>query len=823
MKYALLVLFLLAGCRPARLGTQSNVGVDFLYSDAPGFVFSGPGQSGATIVIPEDASLVQRQVVADLQSYLGKMTGADFHVVHSLSSNHVGSVIYAGQLSPELARLFHVDENRIPVPGGWVIVAEKDRLLLSGLDNKGVVQAIYRLLEDYLGVHWWTPWEEQVPHAPVLRMPAVVDVGQPDFPLGHDSGAYAKTYFSTWAMRNRMVFSHVYEGDECHFVGLNYGRPFTCHSLEIVVPQDLRGQHPDWVALHNGKRDPKNRGLCLTNSDLQAFVTRQMDDIISGCMAWRDRAKIDRAGFFYLGADDGAKWCECERCEKHRGRSHSHAAPLLDLVNRVAAALEKKYPKVVFATLAYQKTRSAPAELGARRNVMIVWCPEQQNLGRPLTDEVNQNARREFEGWNGKAERKGVFYYGTTFGYGEGLGGGYGAGFPDNALRAMHRDLRYYRDHGVSYFHIDSRPDIYRHMPDLTLWMRGRLLLDVHRDFEAEIQTFTDGYYGAAGPFVREYLDELDDVTSRNPGNVWFYAELPDFDYLNLEFLTAADALWSQAAQAVRDDPLLSERVATGRMAVDRAILALWPELVRQWLRESPAHQADRLPLDRTMVCLRYANSVERESKKHLSAYDEGWRRRCYSKKDKDLHALTNNVYIAASPPELPLDAPPAIFYDYPAGGINYSLAKGIVRMPDAEADSGQVYRIPQSLAIEQEALEFDPNRGHVAEEAGTRFEHVWKFPLEWAVQPKFSGPVAANPRTVSEQELSKKGTGFQWVKLGRIELEGNHHVRLFRSSAIKIFFRQRGTFDLWIRLKYAKNQLDLDRTVLIPPNSDTP
>jgi len=72
----------------------------------------------------------------------------------------------SGWPGPIAASVF--PEVDLPAFGGeeYAIHSAGRRLLLAGGRPRGTLYAVYRFLQDNLGVRWYTPWFSQYPHAP---------------------------------------------------------------------------------------------------------------------------------------------------------------------------------------------------------------------------------------------------------------------------------------------------------------------------------------------------------------------------------------------------------------------------------------------------------------------------------------------------------------------------------------------------------------------------------------------------------------------------------------------------------------------------------
>jgi hypothetical protein len=175
-------------------------------------------------------------------------------------------------------------------------------------------------------------------------------------------------------------------------------------------------------------------------------------------------------------------------------------------------------------------------------------------------------------------------------------------------------DLKFFTEHGVEGLFIEMEEPFIADMRNMKLWVLSKLLEDPNQDYNTLVQTFADGYYGAAAPQIRQYLELLETTAKKSDADIDWMAESVRFRYLNLEFLQQANLLYEQAAMKVADDPVLSRRVRRARASVDIAILKLWPKLMQSWFRAG--HTQESFPLNRDRIAERYLQS--RNEQVHL-------------------------------------------------------------------------------------------------------------------------------------------------------------------------------------------------------------
>lgn len=192
------------------------------------------GKAMATIVLADDASAPERTAALELAHYLGKVTGGTFRIVREAAAPKQGTCLYVGPT--RFARRNGLDAAKLG-PEEWVHHTAAPHLILTGGRPRGTLYSVYRFLEDRIGVHWWTPFDELVPRKPDLKLAARNRRGQPVFRYrdiymlyGNDGGRFAA--------RNRLNR----EGDariDARYGGcMDYGPPYHVHTFYMYLPPE---------------------------------------------------------------------------------------------------------------------------------------------------------------------------------------------------------------------------------------------------------------------------------------------------------------------------------------------------------------------------------------------------------------------------------------------------------------------------------------------------------------------------------------------------------------------------------------------------------
>ena len=119
----------------------------------------------ASIVVGAAPTPDEQTAAAELAEYLAKATGRTFPVTPEAKAPKDQRCIYVGHTA--FAKAHGLDPAKL-APEQWVMRTVGRDLVLAGGRPRGTLYAVYRFLEDVVGVHWWNPCEQTVPRRPSL-------------------------------------------------------------------------------------------------------------------------------------------------------------------------------------------------------------------------------------------------------------------------------------------------------------------------------------------------------------------------------------------------------------------------------------------------------------------------------------------------------------------------------------------------------------------------------------------------------------------------------------------------------------------------------
>ncbi len=516
--------------------------------------------TGMTLVLPKFPTTVEMNAANELVSYVKKITGKTIQTVNEGASVNAG--IYIG--ATNFARTNNVSYPTTEYGEGWAIKVIGNNLVLCGEATRGTLYAVYHLLEDVLGVRWWTYAEEHVPSVENALVPQnYADNGAPAFKYRDmHPGALHKTT-NMFQVRNRLNGWDAnppagYGGEE------NFGSPVYVHSFAYYVPDTMFATHPEWFSLVNGQRAESSQ-LCMTNTELIAYMKERLLYYIDLDISLAKQNGTATPRWYSLCPNDYDKFCECASCTAVINQS-GMSGYLLRFVNQIAAAVETKYPEILVDTLAYWQYLEPPKDnTKPAKNVQIRFADNIMDVLHSFDHPNNEKALRYLKQWAAITENGQLFVWDYVVNYGV-----------NGITPTMYKFPEHFQtllQAGVTGYFGEQEDPINTDFWDMKMWLSAKLLEDPYQDFNALMNDFLNGYYGAAGPYVRRYLDLVGGLLKNSSTYVQFGQSSLSPRWLTYDAVIAADAYFDMAFQAANGNETILRRLRLARNCLDRVIV----------------------------------------------------------------------------------------------------------------------------------------------------------------------------------------------------------------------------------------------------------
>ena len=510
------------------------------------------GRASAVIVVSAQASDSERYAAHELSHFLGEVTGATFDITTTAVTDTSRLLV-----GPEAATVAEPDFTTEGLGSEGMVIKTVGRdVILAGGSPRGTLYAVYSFLEDELGCRWWTSQISTLPKRDTIKIGSL-DVRY--VPVFEYREPYWFDAFNVdWAVRNKVNGNrpdidvkrgghHTYQG----FV----------HTFDpLINPQTYFSDHPEWFSLIKGKRSIKRAQLCLTNEAMKQELIKNLKASLRQNPA---------ATIASVSQNDWHGNCQCTACGAVDKAEGSPAGLMLRFVNDVAASIEDEFPQVAISTLAYQYTRKPPRITRPRPNVIVRLCSIECSFSVPLVHERNKAFRDDIIGWSKICNRLYIWDYTTNFSHHI---------MPHPNLRVLGPNAKFFADHHVKgIFEQGAYTTNGAEMAELRAWVLAKLLWNPDLDAQTLINEFAAGYYGAAAPHIKAYLDVTHDAVEASEDWLGCFST-HTAKFLSFDTMSRGFAHLKAAEQAVAHDPDLRFRVQVAQLPVMYTFMMRWSD-----------------------------------------------------------------------------------------------------------------------------------------------------------------------------------------------------------------------------------------------------
>ena len=461
------------------------------------------------IIIADSPSSVQKTAADELQHYVEEITGTKLVIVS------------LGHWDPHSAGLsfFLGDEVATKVlgssPAPWhseeyLLQSTSQGLVLAGQDGPGdpwstatragTMLAVYTLLDDFLGVHWFWPGEfgEHVPHSPDAAIPPLQIRRTPAFEIRSIELGYT-TYHTPafheagrkWARRTRQgwvksaVFGHSWDDA----FAMRRGETFQ--------------EHPEWFALVNGKRRPPQ--MCTTNPEV---IDHMVEYVLKG-----------KSAIMNISPSDGGGFCQCPQCQAldvpgvlgYDNKQIALSDRIFTYANEVARRVREANPEKGCGMFAYTLYNRPPVHIKhLEPNLYLAFVYQSAAMRNPAN---LQEWRASVSGWKSLGAKMVVR---------EGWGNHYYFDLPFLHYHQILTNLAEASQLGFVAAYGEGTKNFATTAPNY--WAITRMMWDPARDTSKVMDEYFTSAYGPAAGEMQEYFETynraLDANWSKMPRNV---------------------------------------------------------------------------------------------------------------------------------------------------------------------------------------------------------------------------------------------------------------------------------------------------------------
>ncbi len=471
------------------------------------------GNTAYRIVLPSHASDNLKYAVHELKIHLEEASGAKFAITGTGTNN--AEQIILRELDPELKT------------GEFSVRTEGKNLLLSGGGESGIHHAVHDFLANDCGYIWYDArGGRKVPDLKNFRLPEISRRKSFEFadrtmssdwffyrPKGH--------YFLYRSGMNSKVrlfpLPGMKQNEKLNIkIGVNDVRRASpaAHTFFDYIP-DVPGksrigafrkkgyfkEHPEWFSMNQqGKRIV--RQLCFSNPDLRAEFKKNFYEHI--------RMTPNSNIFSVTAYDFPGEICHCKECQAAVKKYKTNGAPVFLFVKELAEAAAKDFPNIMIWTYAYRKeqTEFPPIGLNLPDNVIVNFCPIDDDMSKDWTADTNAETYRNLKEWKKHCRNIWIGYYVNPWTFSVLMPPAVG-----NVYR-LGNDIALGRKAGANGFgfsHPNGTPSM-TGFTELQSYLISRLMRDPGLAIDPLIDDFMQFEYGPAAPLMRKYLNELEKV-----------------------------------------------------------------------------------------------------------------------------------------------------------------------------------------------------------------------------------------------------------------------------------------------------------------------
>jgi hypothetical protein len=661
--------------------------------------FAQNGKSSYVIALASDAIPAEKTAAEQFQKYFQQVTGASISIKQENEVAGDAPQVLIGAGARVKVLLPNQDWKSLG-SDGIVIKTVGNNLVLAGGRPRGTLYAVFQFLEDVAGCRWWTPTENTIPHKSTFDVPEQNVVYVPPFNYREHftTEVQADPVFATIMRENGNSQKQTPEWGG-HYTQLGFVHTFS----QLLPPEKYFKEHPEWYS------DPDNGNKpCTAASKMPAAQHTQLnlsdpgvlDELTKQALAWI--AKNPDAGYISISQNDNRNYCSDEASMKLAQEEGSQAAPVLNFVNKVAERIHRKYPDFKVETLAYQYTEKPPKTIRPAKNVIIFLAPISSDYGHPLDSDWNKETRDNLLAWSKIAPDIFVWNYVTNF---------HNTVFPHPDWAGLGPDLRFFAENNVK--GVFEEGDYYTNgvgdFVQLRTWLIAHLMWNPTLDQEQLTDEFLRGYYGAAAPYLKQYLDLLQQTFLSQKRGLSTLSG--DFSFITLDLVNRSMQLFDQAESAVKDNPELLHRVQRERLSITIAMLFRY-----NVLKSTAAHENKPFlgPQDPNAAMLKFISDAKSFG---IRNWTEG------SSFAKQIPRL-EGMFSSSLPPDFAKGYPPEDVVDLQASQFRLYAEGSVTQLEtDASASDGMAV----SVVGNTKAWAIQVDLGNALNEAGGKW-HIYEM-----------------------------------------------------------------------------------------------
>lgn len=536
-------------------------------SCSQGYTVFSNGRSEYSIVVASDASESEQYAAKELQHWVEEVSGTTLPIGDE-QSGKAGKRLIVGHnnLCKELLAASGVE---IPETEGSPMKQDESfsychvggDILLFGGDKRGTLYAVYSLLENELDCRWYTSTVSVAPKRKKWSFQTLMNHEEPGIEMRDNFywDVINDAAFATRTRNNTVLFP---PSKRENIPGTSQSYYWGAHTMGHFIPaSEYFDKHPEYFSLIDGKRQRENTQLCLSNPEVLQICIEKMRQTM--------REQPNHV-IYALEQNDCFNPCQCPQCQALVDQYGGQSGILVWFVNQVADAIHEEFPDKFVGTFAYQYTRRPPKDIRPKDNVVIRLCSIECCLLHDYDEcDENKNFQKDLEEWSAIAPHLYIWDYVVTFTH-------YMLPLPN--FQNLQSHIQAFRDHhAIGILEEGAYQSRGAELDEMRAWVLSKLLWNPECNVDSLIEDFTNGFYGAAAPYIREYLAYEHTILRREGVHVNCFPQ-PTSDLYTDEYVTESRQIFQKAKEAVAEDSTLLARVELAELPLCYLELERTPE-----------------------------------------------------------------------------------------------------------------------------------------------------------------------------------------------------------------------------------------------------
>jgi hypothetical protein len=501
---------------------------------------------------------------------------------------------------------------------GFGVIADRKSIVFYGATEQAIEHAIYYTLEHSFGIRFISAEETFIPKATRIKpLPYTIYEKVPAF-------EYREVFYGEARRSGYAASFFLTDGQGSGNFERHPGWGLWVHTLHRLLPPETHFEsHPEYYALRNGVRMKDQ--VCLSHPEVLSHVSNALQLEVN---------KRPNEKYWSVSQMDNYNYCECDKCAHIDEEEGSHAGSIIRFVNEIA----KLFPDKVISTLAYQYSRTAPKITKPLPNVNIMLCTIEENRAKSLT---GSGFEKDLADWSKISQNILIWDYVINFSH---------MVMPFPNWPTLQENIQLFKKYGVDMLFEQGYNNSSSEMQELRCFLLSKWMWDPTLDADSLTQLFLSNYYGAAGPIIKEILDQEVSELQKSGKSLTLYE--PPVTHIK-GYLSPANLRWYHAMfeKAKNTEGLTAkqiERIEMAQQSMRYASLEISksPDAGKDWCFYSTDNPYDQMMTDFIRLALKNGPKLLHEIKLSPKEYEQITRDYWKNGKVKHLGSNTAMKYL---------------------------------------------------------------------------------------------------------------------------------------------------------------------------------